>query len=65
MRYREMYMEKILYEAKKRTTEKINLPRGNFSSDWFKCKSCGYEVMVKTLYDTIECSECGGDMERC
>ena len=43
---------------------KIMLPKGHFESDWFRCRSCGYVVRIKTLSDTIQCSECGGTMDR-
>ena len=49
--------------SKSRIT-KVKIPGGRLQSDWFTCSKCGYSVMIKTLYNQIECSECGGTMYR-
>ena len=43
---------------------KIMVPKGQFQSDWFLCRNCGYEVRVLTLSNQIKCSQCGGTMDR-
>lgn len=57
-------MKKMEYVSKKQNRKGINIPQGQFASDWFRCRDCGREVMVKTLTNTVECSECGGTMDR-
>lgn len=57
-------MKKMEYVSNKQKKEEILIPQGKFASDWFRCRSCGREVMMKTLTDTIKCSECGGTMDR-
>ena len=57
-------MKKIKYVSQKQTKKLVKIPNGKFASDWFVCRNCGYEVMIKTLTNTVECSECGGTMDR-
>lgn len=48
-------------------TKRVNrvlLPAISMSSDWFKCASCGYTVMMRVLGNTAHCSQCGGTMHR-
>lgn len=64
MRMTGQIMKKMEYISKNQKREVILIPRGQFASDWFRCRDCGREVMVKTLTNTVECSECGGTMDR-
>ena len=57
-------MKKIEYVSNRQKKEEILVPQGKFASDWFRCRDCGREVMVKTLTNTVKCSECGGTMDR-
>ncbi len=43
---------------------KITVPAGTAHSDWFLCRKCGYETMMKTLTNHPLCPKCGSLMDR-
>ena len=64
--------EAIMKELKIKTTkgdrqrfETTGICEMTLSSDFFKCKSCGYTVRMLVRGNSATCSKCGGSMVRC
>ncbi len=49
---------------KKPSKPQQTVPNVIVSSEYFKCRCCGYTVRIRTPRDTATCSQCGGTMDR-